>query len=54
MKKGLLILWLSALLVLSGCGKSGNVVEYNDSFVAIVKECTDSTQELFNVFQAES
>ena len=54
MKKGLLILWLSALLVLSGCGKSGNVVEYNDSFVAIVKECTDSTQELFYVYEASN
>jgi hypothetical protein len=54
MKKSLFILSLSALLVLAGCGKAGNVVEYNDSFVSIVKECTDSTQELFNVFQAES
>lgn len=53
MKKSLLILSLSALLVLSGCGWSGNVVEYNDSFVSLVKECTDSTQELFNVFQAD-
>jgi hypothetical protein len=53
MKKSLAILPLLALLVLAGCGKSVSVVEYNDSFVAIVKECTDSTQELFNVFQAE-
>jgi protein involved in sex pheromone biosynthesis len=52
MKKTLLILSLSALLILSGCGKSSNVVEYNDSFVALVKECTDSTQELFKVYQA--
>jgi len=53
MKKGLLILSLSALLILSGCGKSIDVIEYNDSFVAFVKECTDSTQELFNVFQSD-
>lgn len=53
MKKSLAILPLLALLVLAGCGKSVSVVEYNDSFVAVVKECTDSTQELFNVFQAE-
>lgn len=52
MKKSLAILSL-ALLILSGCGKSIDVVEYNDSFVAVVKECTDSTQELFNVFQAD-
>jgi hypothetical protein len=52
MKKSLLILSLSALLILSGCGKSGNVVEYNDSFVALVKECTDSTQDLFKVYQS--
>ena len=52
MKKNLLILSLSALLILSGCGKSGNVVEYNDSFVALVKECTDSTQDLFKVYQS--
>ena len=52
MKKTLLILSLSALLILSGCGKSGDVVEYNDSFVALVKECTDSTQDLFKVYQA--
>lgn len=52
MKKTLLILSLSALLILSWCGKSSNVVEYNDSFVALVKECTDSTQDLFKVYQA--
>ena len=44
---------MATMLLLSGCWNSGNVVEYNDSFVAIVKECTDSTQELFNVFQAD-
>ena len=53
MKKSLIILSLSALLLLSGCWKSNNVVEYNDWFVALVKECTDSTQDLFKVYQAE-
>lgn len=54
MKKGLAILSLSTIiLLLSGCWKSNNVVEYNDSFVAVVKECTDSTQTLYNVFHAD-
>lgn len=52
MKKSLLILSLSMFLILSGCGKSSNVVEYNDGFVALVKECTDSTQDLFKVYQS--
>ena len=53
MKKSLAILSLLALLVIAGCGKSISVGEYNDSLVAVVKECTDSTQELFNIFQLE-
>jgi hypothetical protein len=52
MKKSLLILSLSMFLILSGCWKSSNVVEYNDGFVALVKECTDSTQDLFKVYQS--
>ena len=52
MKKTLLILSLFVLLILSGCWKSSDVVEYNDSFVALVKECTDSTQDLFKVYQS--
>ena len=52
MKKTLLILSLSTLLILSGCWNSNDVVEYNDSFVALVKECTDSTQDLFKVYQS--
>lgn len=51
MKKTLAILPLLTLLLLAGCGKSVSVVEYNDSFVEIFKECTDSTQELFNVYE---
>ena len=50
MKKSLFVLSLATLLILSGCWKSSNVVEYNDWFVTLVKECTDSTQELFNIF----
>lgn len=53
MKKTFVMLSLFAVLFLSWCWNSVDVVEYNDSFVAIVKECTDSTQELFNIFQAE-
>ncbi len=45
-----LLLWV---MILSWCGWSMNVVEYNDSFVDLVKECTDSTQKLFEVFKAE-
>ena len=30
-----------------------SVVEYNDSLVNIVKECTDSTQELFKEFNLD-
>ena len=46
----ILLLWV---MVLSWCGGSMNVVEYNDSFVDLVKECTDSTQALFEVFKAD-
>lgn len=53
MKKSFLILSLLWVLILSGCGWSGDIIEYNDNFVDIVKECTDSTQALFNTFQAD-
>ena len=52
MKKSLWILSLLWILVLSGCGGS-SVVEYNDSLVEIVKECTDANQTLFQNFNAE-
>jgi hypothetical protein len=29
------------------------VVEYNDDFVALVKECTDASQELYKNYNAE-
>ena len=53
MKKSLAILSLAAVLILSWCWGSWSVVEYNDSFVAVVKECTDSTQALFDVFNLD-
>lgn len=54
MKKIVLCLSLMWLLVLVGCGSSMTVVEYNDSFVDIVKECTDSTQVLFDIYQTDA
>ncbi len=54
MKKSLWLLSLLWVLILSGCGWSSNVVEYNDKLVAIVRECTDANQELFQTFQANS
>ena len=51
MKKWILSLSFLWVLTLSWCGWSTNLVEYNDTFVALVKECTDSTQKLFDTFQ---
>ena len=53
MKKGIWLLSLLWILILSGCGWSANVVEYNDTLVSIVKECTDANQALFQTYQAE-
>jgi hypothetical protein len=53
MKKGLWLLSLLWVLFLSWCWWSVNVVEYNDSLVDIVKECTDSNQELFKNFNTD-
>ena len=53
MKKSLWLLSLLWILMLSWCGWSINVVEYNDSLVDIVKECTDSNQELFKNFNLD-
>lgn len=52
MKKSLWLIPVLWVLFLSWCGTS-NVIEYNDSFVEIVKECTDANQELFQNFNAE-
>jgi len=53
MKKSLWLVSLLWVLILSGCGWAGNVVEYNDTLVSIVKECTDANQTLFQTFQAD-
>ncbi len=53
MKKSFWILSLLWVLFLSWCGWSMNIVEYNDSLVDIVKECTDSNQELFKNFSTD-
>ena len=53
MKKSLWMISLLWILILSWCWSS-NVVEYNDSFVELVKECTDANQILFQNFNAES
>ncbi len=53
MKKGFWILSLLWVLILSWCGWSMNIVEYNDSLVDMVKECTDSNQELFKNFSTD-
>ena len=48
--------WLISLLwvlILSGCGWSNNVVEYNDNFVELVKECTDANQTLYQNFNTD-
>ena len=54
MKKGVWLLSLLWILILSGCGWSNSIVEYNDSFVAIVKECTEANQTLFQTFKANT
>lgn len=53
MKKTFWLISLLWILVLSWCWSSLDVVEYNDNFVALVKECTDANQTLFQNFNAE-
>ena len=53
MKKSLWLISLLWILILSWCWSSLNVVEYNDSFVALVKECTDANQSLFQTFNVD-
>ncbi len=50
MKKSIWLLSLLWILILSWCGSS-NVVEYNDNFVALVKECTEGNQVLFQTYK---
>lgn len=52
MKKGIWLLSLLWILVISWCwGLS--VVEYNDNFVELVRECTDGNQQLYQNFKSE-
>lgn len=53
MKNSLWLISLLWILILSWCWSSLNVVEYNDNFVSIVKECTDANQALFQTFNAD-
>ena len=53
MKKSLWLISLLWILNLSWCWSSVDVVEYNDSFVALVKDCTDANQALFQNFNSE-
>lgn len=53
MKKVFWLISLLWILVLSWCWGSSNVVEYNDSFVELVKECTDANQALYQNFNAD-
>lgn len=55
MKKIYLSLVLFGVTLLAWCGSSDmDVIQYNDSFVDIVKTCTDSTQELFQKFTSDN
>lgn len=53
MKKSLWLISLLWILILSWCWSSVDVVEYNDTFVALVKDCTDANQALFQNFNSE-
>ena len=53
MKKCLWLISMLWVLILSWCWGSSSVVEYNDSFVSLVKECTDANQALYQNFNAE-
>ena len=53
MKKTIWLISLLWILIVSWCGKSLDVVEYNDSLVEVVKECLDSSQSLYQDFNAE-
>ena len=51
MKKSVFVMWLLGALILSGCGGQGNLKKYNDTIYDLVKECTDSTQTLFEKYE---
>lgn len=51
MKKSIFVIWLIGILILSWCGWQSKVKKYNDSIYTLVKECTDSTQVLFENYE---
>lgn len=51
MKKGIFFVWLLGILILSWCGGQGNLKKYNDSIYTLIKDCTDSTQILFENYE---
>lgn len=51
MKKSLFIIWLVWVLALSWCGWQSGLKKYNDSIYNLIKECTDSTQILFEKYE---
>lgn len=51
MKKSLFVVWLLGIFILSWCGGQSNLKKYNDSIYDSVKECTDSTQPLFEKYE---
>ena len=51
MKKSLFIIWLVGALILSWCGGQDSLKKYNDSIYSLVRECTDSTQVLFEKYE---
>ena len=51
MKKSLFVIWLIWALILSWCGGQSGLKKYNDSIYSYIKECTDSTQTLFETYE---
>ena len=51
MKKSLFVAWLLGVLILSWCGGQSDLKKYNDSIYTSIKECTDSTQTLFENYE---
>lgn len=51
MKKSLFVIWLLWALILSWCGGQNSLKKYNDSIYTYIKDCTDSTQTLFETYE---
>ena len=51
MKKSLFIILLVGALTISWCGWQNGLKKYNDSIYTSIKECTDSTQILFENYE---